>query len=291
MNRGRTFSSALIVAALSLAALPASAQERRDNGHERGGDRAAARPQGSRQDDGRRGAPQGRAVPRQNDRPTYRSDDGRASGAPAYRNDDRRGYSGPAYRNDDRRGYGGPVYRNDDRRGYGGPVYRNDNRRGYGPPTAVYRGYSARPYYLPRAYARPYNYVPYRPYYFSRPYYSFRPWLNIGFGIWLGDPVPYPYAYLGTYRPRVYGYYPNGNYSVSVYGGVSFDMQPSDADLFVDGQYVGPIGDFGPSSEPLTLTPGIHRIAVQRDGFRPMEWEVTIQPGQVIPYRGDMENW
>jgi hypothetical protein len=102
--------------------------------------------------------------------------------------------------------------------------------------------------------------------------------------------VPYPYAYLGTYRPRVYGYYDRGA-SISVYGGVSFDMQPSDADLFVDGEYAGPVGNFTPDSEPLTLTPGTHRISIQRDGFRSMEWDVTVEPGQVIPYRGDMEQY
>jgi hypothetical protein len=30
----------------------------------------------------------------------------------------------------------------------------------------------------------------------------------------------------------------------------------------------------------------VHRIAIVRDGFRTMEWEVAVQPGQVIPYRG-----
>ncbi len=110
--------------------------------------------------------------------------------------------------------------------------------------------------------------------------------------MFIGNPVPYPYAYMGSYTPRVYGYAPQGAYDVQpgvpVHGGVSFDIQPSDADIFVDGEYVGPVGTFTPNTEPLTLTPGVHRIAVQRDGFRSMEWEVTIEPGQVIPYRGAM---
>jgi hypothetical protein len=106
--------------------------------------------------------------------------------------------------------------------------------------------------------------------------------------------VPYPYTYLGSYQPRVYGYYDNSSsYDVaadtSIYGGVSFDIQPADADLFVDGQYVGTVGTFTPNGEPLTLTPGVHRIIVQREGYRAMEWDVTIEPGQVIPYRGEMQ--
>ena len=71
-------------------------------------------------------------------------------------------------------------------------------------------------------------------------------------------------------------------------GGISFDIQPSDADVFVDGEYVGPVANFTAYSEPLTLTPGVHRIAIQREGFRSMEWDVTIEPGQVIPYRGGL---
>lgn len=281
MNLERTFTSALVIAALSFA-VPAGAQERGGERHDRGGERATARAQGPRQGEARqRGA-------RQND---GRQDDGQRA-VPRGRDDSQRAERGPASRNDDRRG-SGPVYRNDDRRG-NGPVYRNDGRPGNG-PRGSYRSYSARPYYLPRPYVRPHSYAPYRPFYFSRPYYSFRPRLSIGFGLWLGDPIPYPYAYLGSYRPRVYGYYPRDSYgvqpSVPIYGGVSFDIDPGDADLFVDGEYVGPIGNFTPRSEPLTLTPGVHRIAVQRDGFRPMEWEVSIEPGQVIPYRGDMDRY
>jgi hypothetical protein len=142
---------------------------------------------------------------------------------------------------------------------------------------------------------RPYAYTPYRPYFFRRPYYSFVPRVSIGFGLWIGSPVAYPWSYLGTYRPRVYGYHPRGVYdvapSMSIYGGVSFDIQPYDADLLVDGEYVGRVGDFSPHAAPLTLTPGEHRIALQRDGFLPMEWVVTVEPGLVIPYHGVMERY
>jgi hypothetical protein len=146
-----------------------------------------------------------------------------------------------------------------------------------------------------RRYVRPHGFEPYRPFRFTRPYYSFRPHLNIGFGLWIGSWVPYPWSYFGAYRPRVYGYYPDGYYYPSVavryYGGVSFDIWPPDADLYVDGEYVGTVGTFTPYGEPLTLMPGLHEIAIVRDGFRTMEWEVRIEPGRVIPYRGVMERW
>jgi hypothetical protein len=197
----------------------------------------------------------------------------------------------------------GAAYGPNSRGGYGQP--QNGGRSPYG-ANARPNSYYARPYHS-QAYVRPSHYAPYRPYYFGSAYYSFRPYWNIGFGLWVGYTVPYPYSYFyDGYAPRVYGsYYSTSNYysgsdyygiepymakpAVSVYGGVSFDIQPSDADLFIDGEYVGTVGTFSPAGEPLTLAPGEHRIAIQRDGFRPMEWDVTIEPGQVIPYRGVMQ--
>ena len=91
------------------------------------------------------------------------------------------------------------------------------------------------------------------------------------------------------------GYYAGGSYyadrNAGAYGGLSFDIQPSDADLYIDGEYVGQVGVFTPYGEPLTLVAGVHRIAVVRDGYRTMEWDVTVEPGMVLPYQGAMEPW
>src|SRR5436190_23869900 len=42
---------------------------------------------------------------------------------------------------------------------------------------------------------------PYR--YYSQPYYAFRPHVSLGFGLWVGYPVPYPYY---SRRPYPYAY-------------------------------------------------------------------------------------
>jgi hypothetical protein len=266
------------------------------------------------------------AVPRQQDSRAYNG----PSAAP--RQQDSRAYNGPsaAPRQQDGRAYAGqaaprsynygspqaaprqaaPRQAVPRSNGYNAPNYRPNDRGGYNGNRYSYsrqpeRYYYARPY-SGRGYVRPYSWTPYRPYYFARPYYSFRSWFNIGFGLSIGYPVPYPWTYLGSYRPRIYGYYDNsygyGNdygsgygydatTDVSIYGGISFDIQPSDADVWVDDQYVGTVGTFTPYGEPLTLTPGQHKIVVQRDGFRTMEWDVMVEPGQVIPYRGAMERY
>ena len=167
---------------------------------------------------------------------------------------------------------------------------RRDEGRVYGAP----RGYVApRAHIAPRIIYRPdYRFIaPYRPHYFPRPYYVFRPRFSIGFGLWLGFGIPYPRAYV-AYPPPVYGYYQGAVRVVpgaTAYGGISFDIAPRDAQIFLDGTFIGYAGDFAPNAAPLTLTPGPHSIQVQADGYQPMSWDVDIVPGQVIPFRGDMQ--
>jgi hypothetical protein len=135
------------------------------------------------------------------------------------------------------------------------------------------------------------GFAPYRPQFFGRSYYSFRPRLSIGFGLWLGFAVPYPRAWI-SYPPPVYGYYQGSVRIVpgaAAYGGVSFDISPAEAEVYLDGEFIGRAGDFAPNAAPLTLTPGPHRIEVQAEGYRPMTWDVDVIPGQVIPFRGDMQ--
>ena len=293
MSPKLTFTAAIVVAAWVLAGVPAGAQARRDEGRQRGGQRAVQGAPASRQETGRQVTPRSSGT-RQPATPQTMSRGGQnrqpAAQPVAPRSSDARQ---PSARQAVPRGsVNGPTAqravppRNDR---YQSPGYRSDDRRGYGQSQG---GYGAR---YSRPYVRPYNFVPYRSFHFSRPYYSFRARLNTGFGLWLGFSVPYPWAYFGDYRPRVYGYCPDGYYGVapgvSYYGGASFDIQPTDADLYVDGEYVGMVGTFTPYGEPLTLMPGVHRIAIVRDGFRTMEWDVRIEPGQVIPYRGALVPW
>ncbi|MGE5243909.1 MAG: PEGA domain-containing protein [Betaproteobacteria bacterium] len=170
---------------------------------------------------------------------------------------------------------------------YGTP-YRNDSRyrsrdddRG-----RDWRGrvYSPRYGYSPYAY-RPYSYG-------YHPYYTFRPRLRIGFGIYIGYPVAYPYAIYPS-PVHVYGYYPPAGTvtvapSYSSYGGISLEIGPPDADVYVDGEYVGRADDFGPNQPPLTMSPGQHRIELAAPGYETLAFDVDVIPGQVVPYQGTL---
>ena len=77
--------------------------------------------------------------------------------------------------------------------------------------------------------------------------------------------------------------------TVSGSGGVSFEISPSDATVFIDGSYVGTVDQFGPQTEPLRLSPGRHRIELRASGMQSMAFDSTIVAGQVIPYRGTLQ--
>jgi hypothetical protein len=72
-------------------------------------------------------------------------------------------------------------------------------------------------------------------------------------------------------------------------GGLSFDITPKDAEVLVDGKFVGTVGEFTPTSQPLGLPAGHHQVEVRAPGYQAISLDVNIIAGQVIPYQGSME--
>jgi hypothetical protein len=72
-------------------------------------------------------------------------------------------------------------------------------------------------------------------------------------------------------------------------GGVSFEISPATAVVYVDGMNVGTVGDFGPTSQPLALAPGRHRIEVRASGYQTIVVDADVKPGEVTPYQGTMQ--
>jgi hypothetical protein len=148
---------------------------------------------------------------------------------------------------------------------------------------------------------------------FSRPYYAFRPRYSFGFGLVVGYPVAFPngyyynpYAY--SYGYPVYGYaepiptYSDGYYggydsyygsdayvnNAATFGGVTFDIQPTQAAIYIDGKFVGTVAQFSPEQPPLSLTLGRHHVDLRLAGFQTMSFDVDVLAGQVTPYQGGL---
>jgi hypothetical protein len=150
------------------------------------------------------------------------------------------------------------------------------------------------------------------PTHFFHPYYTFRPHVNLGFGLWAGYPFAYPYpfyypyySYNYVYPPLVDESYGSGYYTTTAppvesgsvqaepaqtnMGGLSFDVTPATAELFVDNTLVGTVGQFTATTQPLGLEAGRHRVELRAAGYRTLSFDVDVIAGQVIPYQGALE--
>ena len=166
----------------------------------------------------------------------------------------------------------------------------------YEPRYAVPRSYSGR-YYGPRYVGPRFSIAPRH---FYRPYYVFRPRLSIGFGLWAGYPITYydPYYYPYEYYPYAtaqpgYPLPPSGSVNVQPdqtrMGGISFQITPGTAEVWVDGNYFGTVGQFTPESQPLGLMAGRHHVELREPGYEVSSFDVDIVAGQVIPYSGALQ--
>jgi len=124
-------------------------------------------------------------------------------------------------------------------------------------------------------------------YYDRGRYGSYYPWAFGGLG--------YGSYYSGFYDPW-YGYgYPSGGYGYppSVYnypgdGELRLKIRPRDAQVFVDGYYVGIVDDFDGVFQRLHLEPGPHRIEVRAPGYETLTFDVRIRFDDTTKFEGDL---
>jgi TolA-binding protein len=118
---------------------------------------------------------------------------------------------------------------------------------------------------------------------FSRPWFSFRPLIRLPFGLTIGVAQTFP----SWYRPYIVGR-PGYTSPYMPYGGVTFDIEPRDAELWIDGEYIGRVSDYSYNDPPLTLVAGSHYVELRSRYGRPLAFDITVIPGQVIPYQGTL---
>jgi hypothetical protein len=211
-----------------------------------------------------------------------------------------------------------PVQVNEVRVHQPAPPPLHDQRPTFGVPRPVDPAFISRPIPRPQSSASRLR-QPIRRH--GRGRVDFKPRFNVGAGIVVGYPVIYPYAYpydpfSPSFGPPSYAVAPPspntysnvdslpsaGNVSAAPSvsatvaceasapcGGISFDIGPASAQVYVDGVFAGIVEDFDASSEPLLLAPGSHYVEIRLAGYRTVSFDVTITPGEITPYQGTLE--
>ena len=103
-----------------------------------------------------------------------------------------------------------------------------------------------------------------------------------------------PYGY-GGYGGG-YGYSGgggSGGYGVSQSyhetGSLRLKIDPKQAQVYVDGYYVGVIDSFDGAFQKLEIDGGGHKIELKAEGFEPLTFDVLITPGETVTYKGDLK--
>ena len=139
--------------------------------------------------------------------------------------------------------------------------------------------------------------------YVYRPYYN--PWGFYGSGLGYGLGYLYydpfwdsgygygGYGYGSGYYGGGYGggYYGSGGYSQTYRdtGSLRLKLKPREAQVFVDGYFVGVVDSFDGVFQKLQLDGGGHQVEVKADGYEPLQFDVLITPGETVTYKGEMK--
>jgi hypothetical protein len=167
------------------------------------------------------------------------------------------------------------------------PTYSRP-RDGNGTGTAVDRTY---PYSSGNTATYYYSY----PGYYSGRYYS--PGYAFGLG-YLYDPGWYdPYYYGSGYGGGYGGGYAGGGYQGG-YGSSSYGrgpsgslrlkIEPKQAQVYVDGYFVGVVDSFDGIFQKLAVDAGGHRIEIKAPGFETISFDVLITPNETVTYKGEL---
>lgn len=73
-------------------------------------------------------------------------------------------------------------------------------------------------------------------------------------------------------------------------GRLVLEVQPTSAQIFADGYYVGVPDDFSVTRGGGLLEAGPHRIDVSAPGFEPLTVDLRVSPGQPVTYRAVLKS-
>jgi hypothetical protein len=158
----------------------------------------------------------------------------------------------------------------------------DDTRAGASATGRAIPRQSAPPPVRPNARTTVYRSRVYNNYYYNYPrrYHPYG-YGSFGLGYFYYDPYTwYPYDNY-NYRFQGYGYgYPTGE--------IRLQVRPRHAEVYVDGYYAGRVDEFDGFVQALRLEEGPYTLEIVAPGFEPLLFDVRIQPGRKITYRGDL---
>ena len=110
---------------------------------------------------------------------------------------------------------------------------------------------------------------------------------------WYAGGYGYGYSggYYGGYYDPWYGAYPSYPQSSSYNdeGKLRLKIKPREAEVYVDGYYVGIVDEFDGIFQRLHIDSGPHRIEVRAAGFETLTFDVRIAPDHSTTYQGEMK--
>lgn len=178
----------------------------------------------------------------------------------------------------------------------GGGAYYPDTS-GYYP---YYGAYGDSPYYsspwLYRYYLRngsPFFYYPYDPF-FMYGYGAFGLGLLYYDPLWFGS-TSAGWGAMGGGGESSSGFSAGGWSSSAgspsvVKGGLKLKVTPKDAEVYVDGYYMGRVDQYNGAFQRLDLPVGVHRVELRAKNYNNVSFEVKIEPRDIQTYHGTMQS-
>ena len=123
-------------------------------------------------------------------------------------------------------------------------------------------------------------YYPYSSFYYGGGYFDTLGLLGrrVGHRAW-GYPTPTAAIRLPGYGGYGYGYDT---------GRVRLEVQPRDAEVFIDGYYAGQVDDFDGRLQGLTLETGGYSVEIRKPGWETLTFDVRVTPGRTTNYKGEL---
>ena len=100
-------------------------------------------------------------------------------------------------------------------------------------------------------------------------------------------------GYSGSYGAGYGGGYQGAGYGSSSYGrgptgALRLKIKPRDAQVYVDGYFVGVVDDFDGVFQKLGIDAGGHRIEIKAPGHETISFDVLITPNETVTYKGEL---